>query len=243
MKLDFKGIMLILSVVALIFFGYSWYYANKHKEEAQRLEHVRLIRNDSLRKIITEKGILYEKLVADTLSKKQLREKIKELGLELENALLAQKIVFVPRDTIKIIEDIKTTDTTLTFTDYYPKKEGYFVRHITNHNTKDTTATGEFGFNPITMSLGISEQKDGTYKVTTKMPDYFNINSIDVQSLPIEKEEKDNWGILVGADYVNDFDSENKFLDVNSYLRYKKFYIGGGFRTDNTVKAGLKFEF
>lgn len=240
MKKDIKTILLYITIVALIFFVYSWHYAEKNKKEAQRMEQVRLVRNDSLRKVARGQ---YEKLVADTLTKKQLSEKIKELGIQLKNAELAQKIVFVPRDTITIIKEIKKTDSTLTFINFYPKKESYFVKHTTKVNTKDTTATGEFNFNPVTLSLGIAQQKNGTYKVVTKLPEYFTIKSLDVESLPTQREESNKWGILVGADYIQNLQTQKVDLGIDTYIRFKKFYIGGGITTNKDAKAGIKIEF
>lgn len=235
-----KQIFLILCVLLALLTGYMAYYFYKNAIKLKEEQRIEKIKNDKLIKLQPGE---YTKLVADTLDKKELRKKIKELGIDLENALLAQKIVLAPRDTIKIIEDIKVTDTTLTFMDFYPKKEDFFVKHITSLNTKDTTATGEFNFNPITISLAIGEQEDGTYKVITKVPEYFNINSIDVQSLPMENEKKDRFGILVGTDYVKGLNGSTDNIDFNSYIRINKFYIGGGYRTDNTIKGGIKIEF
>lgn len=240
MKLNFNKVLLFVSIFLLVGFGLSYYYFTKKQKEYKRLIAIEKIKNDELVKI---KDGEYQKLLADTLTRVQLRKKIKELGIDLENALLAQKIVLAPRDTIKIIEDIKVTDTTLTFMDFYPKKEDFFVKHIISLSTKDTTATGEFNFNPITMSLAVGEQEDGTYKVITKLPEYFNINSIDVQSLPMDSNKKDNFGVLVGVDYVKGLNNTTDNIDFNSYLRINKFYIGGGFRTDNTIKGGIKIEF
>jgi hypothetical protein len=237
-----KDILLVVSVVALLFFAYSWNYAKKQAKEAQRKEQVRLVRNDSLRLIVEG---TYTKLVADSLTKKQMQKVIEKLGIDLKNAILSQKIVFVPIDKKGEIKDIKVTDTTLTLLDYYPEKVNYFVKHTTTLKTKDTTATGEFNFNPITLSLGIAQQKNGTYKVITKLPEFFKINSLDIQALPLEPQyKKDVFGVLFGVDYVKPLDNNDNFdIDFNSYIRINKFYIGGGYRTDNSVKAGIKVEF
>ncbi|AGO47592.1 structural protein [Cellulophaga phage phi4:1] len=238
--MKFKDILLVLAILALIFFGYSWYYSNLHRQEAERMEQIRLVRNDKLREI--NKGY-YEKLVADTLTKSEMREKIKELGIDLKNAQLAQKIVFVPVDKKTVITEVVKTDTTLTFEDYYPQKDNFFVKHTTGYNTKTNVALGEFNFNPITLALGIAQQSDGTYKVATKLPEFFKINSIDVQSLPLTPVKKDVFGVLVGVDYVQPLHREGFDIDINSYIRINKVYIGGGYRTDNTLKGGFKIEF
>lgn len=240
MKLNYNKILLIISILLLLGFACSYYIFNKKENEWKRERAITKIKNDSLVKI---KDGQYTKLLADTLTRVQLRKKIKELGIELENALLAQKLTLRARDTIKIIEEVNVTDTTLTFTDFYPKKENFFVKHITSLNIKDTTATGEFNFNPITISLAASEQSDGTYKIMTKLPEFFELTSLDIQSLPIEQRKEDKFGILFGVDYVKGLDIVENNIDFNTYIRIKKFYIGGGYRTDNTLKGGIKIEF
>ncbi len=242
MKLNLKTILIIvllfISTVVII-----WGIRKNNQVKAEKAKYrTEKIKADKLQKVVTEKGVQYEKLVADTVGTGQLRRIIKELGIDIKNPQLAQEIIFVPRDTITIIKEIEATDSTLVFTDYYPQKENYFAKHITRQDTRDTTATGEFSFNPIKLSLAIGQQDDGTYKVATKLPEFFNITSIDVQSLPM-KEEKDDWGILVGADYIKNLQTDRVDLGVDTYIRFKKFYIGGGVNTNMDLKGGVKFEF
>ena len=153
MKLNLKTILIIvllfISTVVII-----WGIRKNNQVKAEKAKYrTEKIKADKLQKVVTEKGVQYEKLVADTVGTGQLRRIIKELGIDIKNPQLAQEIIFVPRDTITIIKEIEATDSTLVFTDYYPQKENYFAKHITRQDTRDTTATGEFSFNPIKLSL------------------------------------------------------------------------------------------
>lgn len=239
MKTTNKILSVFIFLVLIGGFFYARYEQNKKAELVSEIKAYKL-REDKLIKISNGQ---YSKLVADSLTKRELSKKIKELGIDLKKALLAQKIVIVPRDTIKIIDSIKTTDTTITFLDFYPNKHTPFVTHTTEFKTKDTTAIGIFKFIPISLNLAIGQKEDGTYEVKTKFPEYFDVRSIDVQTLPVQQIKPDNFGILFGADYVKSLDAIKTEIDLNTYLRFKKFYIGGGIRTDNTIKAGIKIEF
>jgi len=141
MKPRIKNIFILIAFAAILgLVGYI-HLQNKRNEKLRAEARVEKIKNDSLIKV---KNGLYTKLVADSLTIKELRKIFKDLGIDEKNPVLAQKLVLVPSDTVTIIKEIQSTDTTLTFTDYYPKKENYFAKHITSLNTRDTTATGEF---------------------------------------------------------------------------------------------------
>ena len=76
-----------------------------------------------------------------------------------------------------------------------------------------------------------------------KVPDFMKIGTIDIQALPQRVYKKDNWGYLFGVEYGRDLNTNINLININSYIRFKKFYIGGQFNTNNSYSYGIKIEF
>ena len=70
------------------------FFTDKSQEKLRRELRVEKIKNDTLTKI---KEGLYTKLVADTLTKRELRQKVDSLKLEIKDP----KIIFLFRDPVE----------------------------------------------------------------------------------------------------------------------------------------------
>lgn len=198
------------------------------------------IKNDSL---VQLKNGLYQKLIADTLTIKELRKKSNSLELELENPKIVEVIKFVPKEIEKPIDGIIIKDSIIETEDYYPRKENYFIKYSSKINLKTEKGEGKFSFTPQEVVLGIEQKKDGTYATKTKLPEYLKITDIDVESLPLTREKKDNFGILFGGGAGKDLKNNSSYLRLNTGIRYKKTYLQIGGNSNNTVDLTLTFEF
>lgn len=126
---------------------------------------------------------------------------------------------------------------------YYPKKENYFIKHTSKLNIKDFKGTSKFDFNNIKIEGVILEREDGLYDFDLKVPDFIEVGEIDIQSLPKQQKKIDNWGYLVGVSYGQNLNSQINFINLNTYIRYKKLYIGIEGSTDGSLSGGVKVEF
>ena len=232
----------IIIVVGLIFLKVGEHFYYKKTEELRAEIKKERIRADELIKV--NEGY-YQKLVADTLTKKQLKKQVDSLQLAVKNPIIVEKIKFIPKDIEKPVDGIIVKDSIISTEDYYPKQgEDYFVKYTSEINIKTQKGVGKFSFGkPISLNLAIGEQKDGTYRVDTRLPDYINIESIDVQALPMTPQKKDNFGLLIGAGAGKDFKDNSTYLQLTSGIRYKKVYLNIGAGTNKTINGTVTFEF
>lgn len=237
-----KTILLILAGIAIAFsaFKITQVIADKKLKEEQVKLRKELIKNDSLIKI--NKG-LYTKLVADTLTIKQLKKKSDSLELELKNPKVVVHTVYKFKEVEKPIDGVVVKDSMVELTDAYPDKENPFISYIANINLITGEGIGKFTITPLSISLGIGQNPDGTYRLNTKVPDFMTISSIDVQALPMELSEPDNFGWLVGAGIGKDFRDNSNYLTLSAGIRVKKVYLEAIGATNQTISAGFKFEF
>lgn len=211
--------------------------------ESKKIENKKLlIKGDSLKKI---NDSLYTKYVADTMTIKQLRAENKKLGLQIENPKVVTIIKFKPKEVEKEISQIQTQDSIIKIIDYYPNKKNPFIKYVAKINKNTNKGTGNFKFSPQKIILGIGENKNGTYSVNTKLPEYLEGITIDVQSQPIKQQKKDNFGWIVGAGYGKEITTNSEFYKVNTGVRYKKKYfnVSVGIGKLQTIEGGINFEF
>lgn len=242
MQFSLKNILIILGVLLLMFgaFKLSTYLNDKKVEKLQTEINRQKIKNDKLIKV---RDGFYKKLVADTLTKNELKRKIDSLELEVKDPKIVEVIKFLPREVSKPTDNITIKDSTVKVTDYYPQKENYFIKYESKINTNTGLGTSDWSFGEQEIRLGIGQKEDGTFEVTTKVPDYFNITSVDVETLPMQPQEKDNFGWILGGGYGRDFGNNTHYINVRAGLRFKKTYltIDGG--SNNTINTTLSFEF
>jgi hypothetical protein len=238
------NLTLILTVIILLligvgFFGYN-YYEDKLENKSIELRKEK-IKNDTL-KILTNGQA--RKLVADTLTIKQLRSKIDSLGIELDGRPeLVTDTEIKPKDTIKVTDTLYVNEGVAYIEDYYPTKNNFFLKYTNEFKLDNPVGNSKFEWNSIKIDLAISQNKDGTYEANMKAPDFIQINSLDVEATPIDRVETDDFGILLGAGYGKDFGTGTNYLEVGGGVRFKKFYIDLEGNTNKQADIGIKFEF
>lgn len=227
-------------MIGVGFVGHN-YYENRIDKVQVDLRKER-IKNDTLQILADGQA---RKLIADTLTIKQLESKVDSLKIELKGRpILVGEVEIQPRDTVKIIDTVYIKDDTLSVVDYYPNSEEYFVEYKNTINLLTGKGNSTWTFKEIKLDLVVSENKDGTYETNMKAPDFVKINSLDVQSLPLDpSNQRDDFGILLGGGYGKDFGTGTNYLEVGGGIRYKKFYIDIEGNTNKQADIGVKFEF
>jgi len=231
-------IIVILLIIGGIKLGTTFY--NKGKEEANIILRKERLKNDTLVKL--NEG-LYTKLVADSLTKKELNHLNDSLKLKLKNPKTITKIVFVPKEIEKDIDNVVQTDSTITINDYYPHKENKFVEYSANIDKVTGKGKGKFSWTPIEFSLGVTENEDGTYSLNTKVPEFMTVTGVHVYSRPIEPTKIDNFGWLIGGGIGTSFKDGNSYYKLSGGVRIKKFYVDIDLGTNGTSELGIKIEF
>jgi hypothetical protein len=240
-----KNKMLIaLILILIVISGVFWFQkrlAEKKVFQAQQELRVEKIAQDSLVKISDG---YYQKLVADTLTGKQLKDLAEEI-IELKN----RKPIYVTKTIIQPVEVLKETDNitvekdSVFIEDYYPSKEKPFLKYTNKFSLITEKGTSNFKFEPITLKEVVTEKEDGFYQIDFKGPDFLEVQSINIQTEPIIKYRADNWGTLIGVEYGKNLDTNLNMFEINAYQRYKKFYVGIAVSSNKDLKGGIKIEF
>lgn len=239
MKVNLTLILFII-IAILLTIGFIGYNNMQNKiEEAQQEYRQSIIRNDSLR---LENG-RYKKLVGDTATVRQLRERIAELELEVKDPVIIEQIVMRPSDTIKIVDSIYVNEGEVYITDYYPNKSDYFVRYSNNFNLETLQGQGKWQWRDIEINLAISENEDGTFETTMQGPEFITVGRLDVTSLPLSPQKPDNFGILLGGGIGQDFRDDSNYIKLGAGVRFKKTYLMLEANSNKQADVGIKYEF
>lgn len=237
-------IIIGLIVLLLLMLGGGALYINSLKGEIDDLEMANrklVLKNDTLQKVSDTQ---YRKLVADTLTKRQLQKKVDSLGLELDaKPKVIYKVKFVPKEVEKPTDSVSVDSLGVTIDDYYPKRDNYFVRYQNRISLKDSTGVSKWSFGSISISGVISQRDDGIFQADFKTPEWLTIEDVDIQAVPLEVPKPDNFGLLLGGSVGKDFKSDEVYGRISGGLRFKKFYIDIGAGTNQTLDGGIKFEF
>lgn len=232
-------VILILLLLGGGFIGYN--YMNNKVEDARIDLRKERIKNDTLQILADGQA---RKLVADTLTKKQLRKKVDSLQIAYDGKpVTITQIVVTPKDSKKEIDSIIIGNEEIKVVDFYPQKDNYFVKYSNTINTLTKEGNSNWKFGKINLDLLITQKKDGTYEANMKAPAFIAINSLDVQSQPIDPIVSDNFGVLLGAGYGRDFGLGTDYLRVDGGIRFKKTYLMIGGNTNKQADIGLKYEF
>lgn len=238
MRLKVTHIIILILVAVIIILS----KCSSNKIEGLRADiNKTKIKNDSLRK---DKDGVYKKYVADSITKKELKKKVKELEIKANKPLIVERVVFKPMDIEKEPEVISHTGDTLMVTDYYPKKEDYFIRY--DLQIKDSTySKSKFSFSDIKVGIVVDEVEDGLYETKIKAPDFIKVGSVDVHMLPETTQElkPDNFGFLLGAGIGQDYLNNTKYLKLGTGIRFKKTYLQIQATTNQSVDLTLTYEF
>lgn len=233
-------VIFLLIMVGLCSFKVAKYFGDK-KLEKQAIELKKLkIKNDELKKVGDGH---YQKLVADTLTKKQLQKEIESLKLKVKDGVIVEKIVLVPTEVEKPIDSISISQDSITIEDYYPDRDGWFAKYSAILKFADSTSVGKFTFTELPISLVISQGEDGIFKADLKAPEFITVGSLDVQALPMTPPKIDNFGWLAGGMINKNFDNNTMDYEVLGGFRYKKINILGSVNTAKQVGIGTVIEF
>lgn len=234
---------IILVILVLLLIGFAAFIHHKYTSEIDNLKvslKKELIKNDSLKKVADG---FYTKLVADTLTKRELRRLNDSLKLELKTPKIITQIVFVPKEQETEIVEIEKDSTTLKLTDYYPDKDNPFIIYKSLIDLENKTGIGNFTFNSVKIDLGIGENPDGTFTINTKLPEFLEIASLDVSSQPITPTKVKNFGFLLGTGIGNNFRDDSPYMKLSTGVRYKKLYLDIQTGTNETAEVIIKYEF
>ncbi len=181
--------------------------------------------------------------MADTLTKRQLNNKIDSL-VNLKGSIPKSitKTIIQPQKIVKVIDTIYVKNDSIYLEDFYPNKQNPFLKYSAVFNTDNKENSSNFEFQPVTLTHVVSKKEDGLYQIDFKGPEFIDVNSLSVQTEPIEKTKKDNWGTLIGIEYGKKVESKQDIIRVDAYRRYKKVYFGGGITTSKEITGGIKIE-
>lgn len=237
-------VILILIIIIILLLGVGALYVHSLKEdikEANLSARLEKLRGDRLEVISTTQA---RKLVADSLTQRELNRLVKELEIALDaKPKIVWKTEFIIEEVEKEIDGIVVDSTSVAVDDYFPQKEGYFIRYQNRIDLLEGKGKSNWSFSPLTISGVISQRKDDIYTIDFKAPEWLEIASIDVQATPLETPKRDNFGVLLGGGAGYDFRSQEVYGRLSGDIRFKKFYIGVGAGTNQTVDGGIKIEF
>lgn len=241
MKLGVKEIVFIIVLILFFMSGFfvSKHFSDKSKEKIKRELRIERIKNDSIKKVAEGH---YSKLIADTLTKKQLRNKVKELEFKIENPIEIGKVSLKFDKKETKIKGVKK-DSIIKIEDYYPSKENPFIIYNASINTFDYTTRGMFQIKNLELFTAKGTNKDGTKSFEVKLPKYITVSSLDVQSNNNYQPKRSNFGYLLGGQLVMDYNTNEVHTGVNFGVRYKGVYLTVGTVTNKTIQTGLTFEF
>lgn len=191
-----------------------------HYSVLDRIERDHRIENDSLRQVTDTQ---YRKLLDDRFSKKDLKKIIDSLGLEMiknPNTVIVKEIQI--REVSKPVDKLVYIDGKVEVEDFYPNKENPFIQYT----LKDTTSN--FKFYPFEMTMVVSENRDGTWQVDSKVPEFMKVSRIDAVAQPKKTERKRPF--IVGAGYTR-YSDKNSF-EVSAGVKIKNIFITGSTNTE-----------
>lgn len=227
-------------LVLLLAFSCDRIKREKELKSLKELYKKEVLKNDSLVKVNETQ---YRKLIADTLTISQLNNKIKQLNIKLkEKPKVITEIEYVPKEVEKEVEVVRVIGDTVQIEDYYPNKKEYFVKYENEVSIKDKKGVAKFSFQPLKITSVISERKDGIFQIDFKTPEWLEVQSIDIQSTPIESIKQNNFGFLLGAGMERNFYENKSNIRIETGIRYKKMYLDLGISTSNIADLTLKFE-
>lgn len=194
--------------------------AMHHYDVVDRLERNYKIENDSLKQVNETQ---YKKLIDDRLTRKELRQIINELGIkDVPKPEIVVVTEYKIKEVTKSVDKIEYVNGKVEVEDYYPNIEKPFIRY----SLKDSVSN--FKFYPFEMAIVVSENRDGTWQVDSKVPDFISISKIEANAIRTKTERKRPF--IVGAGYTH-------YKDVNVFeasigVKVKNTFITGTATTD-----------
>lgn len=236
------SIIVVVILLGLGIYGGITIYKLRKDLKASELEfRTSKIRGDSLKKI---SDVQFRKLVADTLTQKQLNKLIESLSLEIDGKnKMIQKLSVRPKPVVnKPIDKVVVTEDSVKINSFYPNKSDWFVNYQSTVFIKDGVGEESWNFQPLSLSVVLSQRKDGIWSADLNAPSWITVEGMDIQAIPLEPPVIDNFALIAGASYGKDFEYELDFFRVTTGFRYKKVYILLGATTNKTVDVGALLE-
>lgn len=226
-KKYFNSILTLISIVLVLFLLWRIDYLKKQSEKQSDELKKSIINNDKLLQI--REGT-YSKLVNYYNTEKELKNQLKDSNKELFNMVKSQdeRILSLTNMVItlkgKIDEgfgSFNEKDTNLIDVKLrYPDINNPFITWDGSINKNTAHYKGEWVFGKLPLKIILTEEKRGLWKTYVDGPDWFQMDSLTINSLkPEELSPKEkNIQFLFGGGY-------NKSLD-NTYP--SSISIGGG---------------
>lgn len=240
MKNNLAKFLLILGVLVLFFIQKKC--SDLKIEKFQTEINKQVLKNDTLKQI---NDTQYEKLVADTLTIKELKKEISKIGIKVKNPKIIFDTQYKQRDIEKNIDSVKVKSNTLDIIDYYPNRESYTLQYESTIDLNTKKGKSKFTFKPQNLDIVVSETEGGLWKANFKTDsEYVTIDKVDVKSLPsVTKETKiDNFKYLTGIKYNTNLSGDKNSFEVIGGIRYKRVGILGSVNSDKQLGIGTILE-
>lgn len=233
-------IIIILLLIGGMFIGKNYYEGQI--AEVNREKRALVLKNDKLEQISETQ---YRKLLADSLTQKELNKIVDSLKIKLDaKPKIIYKTKIVIEEVEKPIDSISIDGDTVNIVDHYPDKEEPFVTYKNKFSLSTQTGISDWKFTPFNLSIVVSQRSDGIWQTDTQVPDFMTITDITVQGTPQEPPEKRNrFGFILGAGAGQQLLDNTTYYRVETGIRWGKTYLDVGFNTNVSADATLKFEF
>lgn len=232
-KDKFFSILIIILIFLLIFF--AWRMEGMRSEAERQNEELKksIIASD---KLLKESDGRYSKLVDYYKTGLELNKELKSTNSELakeikkqdERLLSLTSAVFTFKG---ILEDgmgkFNPNDSNqIDLALRYPDAQEPFVKWDGYVNTKTAKYNGNWSFEKVPIQIVLTEEKRGLWKNRIVGPDWFIVDSLQVNSLPpdeytpnVEKKVQ----LIVGADYLKSLSNEGAWGSVGVGVGLKLF--------------------
>lgn len=242
-----KGKVYILSILLIAISAYAViksFESNDYQKQIAQYKDI-IIKKDSLRKLDDGQ---YQKLIDDTKKSSRvlldgLKAKNKDLSETIEEQdkkiLLYANIIssFKPKTDTVYVDKV-----TKSFEDFYPNTDDWFIKYTSTYLGNDKRL-GDWYFQQYPLDVVVSEISKGLFEIDLAGPDFLQVNSLQVNSLPLSPITVDNFGWIIGGDVNYNFDNHIPALGVYGGFRYKKTILFTRADTQKTVGVGLLKEF
>lgn len=248
-------------IVAGILFGIYFFFIkpnmalNELKKQNEILKK-EIIAKDTLQKLADGK---YSKLVNTYNSASDLNKILRDSMKLVSDSISKRKerVLFVDQNNITFKNKtgksvaVANSDSTYSFSSYYPDKTNFFIQHDGILNTKTKSVADAWKFSNVNLNVVVTERKDGLWDSYIDGPDFLKVNSVKVNSLPAEKyvpkSEQPKSLVFYGGLGLRgnpDVIITNKDLLIKGAITYKdKYMIQADYGTDKKVGLGVLVSF
>lgn len=252
-------IFILLLIGFIVFLGWNLTYIKKSNIRIEDELKKSIIKNDSL---IKEAEGQYSKLVNYYNNERQLKNELKKINESLYKIInkqnerilsLTQAVITLKGEINEGLGKINSIDTNLIDLELkYPQSDKKpFITWIGKINRITTKYYGEWSFNKMPLNIILTEEKRGLWKTRIVGPEWLIIDSLVINSLPIEEYnpiKQSNIQFLIGGGYIKSLSlngtdaasfgigislfnnhniilnaTTNKELGINYYFKFNSF--------------------